>query len=311
MTKISKILVTGATGLIGSGLVKALASEGHEVRCLVFENLKNFEFFKNLRVEIVYGDVTDINSINGICKDVDTVIHCVAVGDINAVSKKHYEQCRKVIVDGTRNLLKECLKFRVKRFIYFSSIAVYGIIDDKKKITLETKKIPKTPYEIIKLEAEKICFRYCKDRIQLAIIRPCTVYDFSTDDSVGIGSELKLLIKMVKMGFVFIPGNGQSLINLIHRKKVIKRILHLLKKKNIDGVYLFLDEILTTNQLVDKIAKYHNIKNYYIIHLHPLLLLPFIFVLEELSKIFHFVPIFRTDRLLYIYRKYQKETIVN
>jgi len=70
------ILVTGANGFVGNNLVKELLNQGYKVRCFV---RKRNEFFDNLNVEIVYGDIRNKNDVENAVKGVEKVVHLAAV----------------------------------------------------------------------------------------------------------------------------------------------------------------------------------------------------------------------------------------
>ncbi len=122
-----KILVTGGTGFIGRHLVKKLVANGHKVRCLVRENSQT-DALKKLGVELVYGDISETDSLEVVAKDIDTVYHLAAIADNRQVRS---DQMHHVSLNGTGNLVKACLKRNVKKFIYFSSISAIGARDAK------------------------------------------------------------------------------------------------------------------------------------------------------------------------------------
>jgi 2-alkyl-3-oxoalkanoate reductase len=117
-----KALVTGASGFIGSHVVEALESQGHQVAALV-RPTSDTTHLKQTRAELVKGDVTDRESLIKACTGVDAVFHTAAVID-NLANWDYYQQ---VGVEGTRNVVDAAEQTRVGRFIHFSSITVYGI----------------------------------------------------------------------------------------------------------------------------------------------------------------------------------------
>lgn len=117
-----KTLVTGAAGLIGSNLVRALLRDGHTVRALHLpgEDLRNL---RGLDVELFAGDVTDRARMNRAVAGRDRVFHLAA---IYALWLPRPEKMREVNVGGTRNVLEACLDAGVPRVVHTSSIAVFG-----------------------------------------------------------------------------------------------------------------------------------------------------------------------------------------
>ncbi len=289
-----KVLVTGATGFIGRELVKQLSERGYETRCLA-RNSSDTSSIKDLRgVEIWNGDVTDTNSLKGVCEGIDAVIHLAAIGTVNAVSKKQYDLYKKVNVEGTQNMLKECS--RIKRFIHVSSIAAMGGIKDKRNVNESKPCNPVLPYEKTKYDSETLCWSFEeKNKKSVVVVRPPIVYDMKE----GGQSYTRRFLKMVKRGFVLIPGDGKGLMNIIKRESLAKKLIEILGDKNPKRLYITIEETVTLDEMVDRIAKYYG-KNVLKIHVPKLLLYPAGIVFEVLAKVFGFVPPFNTRIIDYI-----------
>ncbi len=73
-----KCLVTGAAGFIGNALIKRLVEDGHEVKALIHKTQPKY---CEKKVEYVNGDITDVDSIKPLVKNVDVVFHCASPGD--------------------------------------------------------------------------------------------------------------------------------------------------------------------------------------------------------------------------------------
>jgi len=116
-------LVTGASGFIGGRLAERLATEeGVRVRAMV-RNPKKAEQLRKLPLEIVKADLLDLSSLRKAINGCDLVFHCAALvretGDRNEFFKTN--------VKGTENILKASSDAGIKKFIHFSSVAVYGL----------------------------------------------------------------------------------------------------------------------------------------------------------------------------------------
>lgn len=123
------VLVTGATGFIGSNLARRLVELGYPVRILMRPK-SNPRAISDLesRVKIVYGDVTDRASLEDAIKGVSHVYHCAGKAYIGPGKR---EMLYNVNVLGTRNVLDAALKNGVKRVVYTSSVSAIGITGTK------------------------------------------------------------------------------------------------------------------------------------------------------------------------------------
>jgi len=166
-----KVLVTGATGFIGSHLVEALVQRGVQVRCLVRDK-KHLGWVKDFPVEFVVGNCQEKNSLKQAVNDIDQVFHLA--GATTAVKEKTYFEVNAM---GTENLVKACIEnnTRLKKFIHLSSQAAAGPwrIGGKKQETDSCE--PVSPYGKSKLLGEELALSHSRE-LPLLILRPCAVY---------------------------------------------------------------------------------------------------------------------------------------
>lgn len=118
----NKILITGASGFIGSYLVRFLIDRGYEVAVLV-RNVPDYLLELFQKVEIYHADITEPISLD-LTKRYDVIIHLAAANDIDSKDPK---KAVNITVLGTRNVLDFCVKNQISKFIYFSTYQVYGI----------------------------------------------------------------------------------------------------------------------------------------------------------------------------------------
>ncbi len=166
-----KALVTGATGFIGSVLVKELVSRGHGVRALAFPQEQAYDLVK-MGAEIVRGDLTQPESLHGICDGMDTVFHLAGRVTDWGTKKQFYD----AIYGATENLLKEAAG-NASRFVYISSIAAMGMGSHLKGVK-ETDSPRKSGvyYNDAKADAEALVRRYHDEgKIACTIVRPANV----------------------------------------------------------------------------------------------------------------------------------------
>jgi nucleoside-diphosphate-sugar epimerase len=152
-----KCLVTGATGYIGSALVKRLADEGYQVTGLVHHQ-QPLEIYRN--VSYVKGDISDQASIIHLVRDVDVVFHCAGI--VNEYSRK--QEYYKVHVTGTKNLVEVCKHSHCRKFIFLSHIP-YEFHQEKH------------PYQKTKALAESYLINeFITHDFPVCVIRPGNVY---------------------------------------------------------------------------------------------------------------------------------------
>ena len=126
------ILVTGATGHIGNVLVRALVSQGHDVRAMVFPG-DDLRPLAGVAARVVYGDVTDPASLEPVFSGADVVFHLAGIVTIMPGMTKALE---RVNVGGMRNVIQACRSAGVRRMVYTSSIHAvaeppHGVVIDE------------------------------------------------------------------------------------------------------------------------------------------------------------------------------------
>lgn len=143
-----KILVTGATGKVGSRLGKRLAQRGDQVRALV-RDLARAGDLREARIELVQGDLLDAGSLAAAVRGVDAVVHCAAF-----FRGATPEQAHAVNDLGTQRLASAALGASVKRFVFTSTGLVYG--SNGGRLAREDDPCaPTAAYPVSKLAAER------------------------------------------------------------------------------------------------------------------------------------------------------------
>ena len=123
------ILVTGATGLVGSHLLKQLVANGKKVRALYRSSVPSIEGTEG--VEWVRGDILDVISMEGAMVGVKQVYHCAAMVSFNPKKKAILHHTN---IEGTANVVNACLNEGVDKLLFVSSVAALGRIREDKLI---------------------------------------------------------------------------------------------------------------------------------------------------------------------------------
>lgn len=167
ITKKSKsktFLITGGTGFLGCHIAADLVKRGHKVRLLDLAPLTEPDLIG--KVEDVTGDIRSEELLDRLMQDTDIVIHAAA-----ALPLAKKAEIIDVTTRGTELVLEHAKKNKVKRVIYISSTAVYGV-PLKHPIYEKDELVGVGAYGAAKIEAEKICESYRKKGLTVAIIRP-------------------------------------------------------------------------------------------------------------------------------------------
>jgi nucleoside-diphosphate-sugar epimerase len=207
--KPEKVLITGVSGFIGSHLAERLILE--KVETVGFcRRVEDIKWLKDIGLNIIKGDILDIDSIIDHVSNCDIIIHTAGWSGASNVSK---DLAWKTNVEGTKIMLALAKKIGVKKFIYISSVAVYGMNDSKLIDETELTPLINELYTDSKITAEDLVKN---SGIPYVIIRPGCIYGprgegWTTGVVKQIKSGLKLLGKdagLINLGFInnFIDG---------------------------------------------------------------------------------------------------------
>lgn len=208
-----KVLVTGATGFVGSHLVDQLIERGNTVRCLVRHSSK-LRYLKHPTIELAYGGLDDSTDWEAALADVTTVYH--VAGTTFARRAKDYFTVNH---QGTEAILAEAVKRRdrIKKFVHISSLAAVGPGPDGKPVNEETSPAPITPYGRSKLLGEE-AVHAVSDLLPVAIVRPPAVYG---PRDYGIFE----FFKAVKGGMFPMIGRNDKRVSLVHVRDLADGII--------------------------------------------------------------------------------------
>ena len=175
-----KVLITGASGFIGSHTVESALERGYFVR--VFLRYNSTGYVGNLRflgkklkeIEIYWGDIRDYTSVLRAVKGVDYVIHLAAQISVPYSFQNPIDFAMNNVV-GTTNILKASVECGISKFVYTSTSEIFGGSDEP--LNEDSLRIPKSPYSASKVGADAMVksFFYTYD-LNTLILRPFNTF---------------------------------------------------------------------------------------------------------------------------------------
>ena len=172
-----KIFITGGGGYVGSALTDYLIEKGYYVTAfdLFIYGKDVFNSTKNLN--IIEGDIRNIDLVKKYLKDHDMVIHLACISN-DPSFELNPKLGKSINLEAFEPLVKASKDAGIKRFIYASSSSVYGI-KEVKNVHENMKLEPITDYSKFKMECENILNRYNNKDFITTTIRPATVCGYS------------------------------------------------------------------------------------------------------------------------------------
>lgn len=238
----SKTLVIGGTGFIGSRVVHRLLSDGHSIRCLVRASSRT-DRIDNLPLEKVQGELRDPASLSRAAEGCDSIIHA---GGISAWSDIDSPDMHPVVVDGTRNVLDAAIKQGVARMVFVSSAAAMGPSSTAEprdeSAAFSERDARGLNYVLAKREAENLCLQAGSKGLETVIVRPAEVYGPGDRDLITASN----LIGLLKSSPVFVCRGGTS---MVHVDDVAHSIVNALNHGHPGETYLLGGENLHHSEL--------------------------------------------------------------
>jgi len=268
------VLVTGATGLVGSHLVLHLLENGDDVSA-IYRSKKAIEKTKAIfklykkeplfdKIHWVQADINDIPSLEIAFENIDYVYHCAAFISFEPTNE---EKIRKVNIEGTSNIVNFCLAKNIKKLCYVSSIAALGDLptkdiqneEQKPSITEETDWNPEKPhsdYAISKYGAEMEIWRGQQEGLKVVVVNPGVI--FGPVPSVrGWNKGSGKIFTTVAKGTKYYTKGSTGFIAVTD----VVKVMSLLMKSDISGVrYILIAENIIFQDLLNSIAESLKVK---------------------------------------------------
>ena len=263
-----RYLVTGASGFIGSALVPALLSSGHEVRALDNESRGSRHRLSDLESQIdwVHADVRDASTVARAVQGMDAVCHLAAINGTEFFYTKP-ELVLEVAVKGIMNVIDACIEHGVGELFLASSSEVYQTpnripTDEKVALSIPDPLNPRYSYGGGKIISELLTLNYGRKKFRRAVIfRPHNVY------SPDMGWEHvipQLTLRLHELcnqtgGPVVLPieGTGEETRAFVFIDDLVAGLLTVIEKGEHLGVYnIGTEEERSIKQVAEEIGRY-------------------------------------------------------
>src|SRR5258708_11170404 len=210
-----KVLVTGATGLLGGHLIKELQQRHEQIRALVLP-LENADQLVEQGVEVVRGDITDASTLGPAVKGIELIFHLAVMMGV----WRPLAAYRLVNVTGSANLYQAAQQAGVRRFVHTSSHTVYGLGYGRFLTEQDALRPDPDPYSLTKAEGDRLMRRLLlSSQVETVILRPGTF--FGPGDRLHFGR----MAQKVKDGKGLILGRGDNALPFCYVTDVVQGFL--------------------------------------------------------------------------------------
>jgi len=227
-----KLFVTGATGFVGSHLLRRLAGSRHETCCLIRDRSRA-TFLEELGASLVVGDVTKRETLPAGMTGCDGVIHLANIYSFWEHDKSLYS---KVNIEGTRNVLEAALEAGVPKVVHVSTVLVYGKPADS-PFSEESSAGPKqfSEYARTKFEGDRIAWElHDTQGLPLVVLYPGGILGPGDEKSTGD------LIRNLVSGKMPATVLDNSVFTYVHVADVVEGIVRAMEKEGNVGEKYFL-----------------------------------------------------------------------
>lgn len=232
-----KVLVTGASGFVGTTLIPKLLNAGYSVAALTRKELLG----RDSKIEtFLIDDLDDEVDLSYPLKNIDVVVHLAA--RVHMMTESHRDplaEYRRINVESTLNLARQAATLGVKRFVFVSSIKVNGDLTEK-DISFRADDIPnpQDPYGVSKLEAEIGLMQLAKKTgMEVVIVRPPLVY------GPGVKANFLSMIKILYKGIPLPLGNVSNKRSLVFIDNLVDLLVRVIDHPKASGqVFLVSDD---------------------------------------------------------------------
>lgn len=240
----TSVLVTGASGLVGSHLLKKLLCEGKKIKAIYRKDIPDVKGKEN--IEWVEGDILDVISLEKAMKHVDHVYHCAAVVSFNPAMK---DLMFKTNIEGTANIVNIALETGVKKLCFVSSVAALGKTTPGKEVTessIWSEDANNSNYGKSKYLAEVEVWRGVAEGLEAVIVNPVII--------LGSGNWDEGSTKLFKSVYEEFPWYTEGVNGFVDAMDVASAMFQLMESKISGERFILSSEDITYKELFTTIA---------------------------------------------------------
>jgi nucleoside-diphosphate-sugar epimerase len=238
------ILVTGATGLVGQHLVKALVQQQQKVRAIYRSAIPSFEGAD--QIEWVRADILDILTLEPALQGISEVYHCAA---IVSFSPSNRDLLHRTNIEGTANMVNACLEANIKKLVFVSSVAALGRVRKNETINETMYWTPESnnsEYGKSKYLAEMEVWRGIGEGLPAVIVNPVII--------LGAGDWEKGSAGIFKTAYDEFPWYTEGVTGFVDVADVVKAMIRLMESEITGQRFILSAEHITYRDLFSSIA---------------------------------------------------------
>jgi len=255
------ILITGATGFIGSNLTEKLASQGHSLHVLS-RDIGKVSMFRQENITFFTGDITDRNSVNKAMEGCERVYHLAAYARVWSKKRNVYHNLN---IEGTRIVLDVASRIGVDKVLVVSTAGVLGPSENGpvNEYAIRNTRFF-TEYERTKSIADQITQEYVRKGLFAVTVYPTRVFG---PGPLGESNSATKLIHQYSTGkWRIIPGSGKRIGNYVFIDNLVEGMVRAMEQGESGGKYLLGGSDISYNDFFNTISEITG-KRYFMIRL--------------------------------------------
>ena len=240
----NKILITGATGLVGSHLAMVLVQQQKPVKALYRTTIPDTDWAKE--IDWIQCDLFEINALEDALENVAYVYHCAGVVSFNPKRKK---ELYSINVEGTANIVNACINMGIKKLVHVSSVAALGknTATEIDESLHRAEDVENSQYGNSKYLAEMEVWRGIGEGLQAVIVNPVII--------LGSGDWDKGSSELFKTAYKEFAWYTEGITGFVDVADVVKGMIMLMESEVNSERFIFSAENKTYKEVLTEMAK--------------------------------------------------------